>query len=519
MVRRPLILGFLFALTLARADPPQLDALFPAGGTRGETIEVKAIGKFKAWPPQVWSDHKGLRIEPTKKNGVVTIKIDPKAEFRPALVRFFDANGSSAAKPFVVSTRDEIQEIEPNDQPSKAQDLNATPAGIVVNGILKKEDSDFFRIMLEKGQILVARADAYALGSSIDPFISLLDPSGHEVALVSDSHNLDPHLIHEATQSGTYLMQIFALAHPAATAVIFSGSNSAVYRLNISLGKADPIKIQADHREQDLADENGSRRIRGSGSVEGTLSQKGEVDRYVFEARKGSSWQFHVDAHNLRFPTDPVFALDRPSGALVKEVDDVKPTKDPVYQSSSMPVDGNYTIRIWDRFRRGGPSLRYRLVISAPEPNLRVTIDKENYVLETNGTIEMKLKLDRKNGHETPLVMEIDDLPEGVSLEDANATAKAKDATLVLRATMDAPPANLTFRLRVSEQPDGKKHFTKYSFLNAKSRGDYLVNETQWLHLTIKPRNRLRKRKKRKNPNEFHDFRWFDRIPCTSFAS
>ena len=131
---------------------------------------------------------------------------------------------------------------------------------------------------------------------------------------------------------------------------------------------------------------------------------------------------------------------------------------------------------------------------------LMVTIDKENYVLETNGTIKVKLKLNRQNGHEAPLVMEIDDLPEGVSLEDANATAKAKDATLVLRATMDAPPANLTFRLRVSEQPDGKKHFTKYSFLNAKSRGDYLVNETQWLHLTVKPRKPVEKEKKKKEP-------------------
>ena len=87
--------------------------------------------------------------------------------------------------------------------------------------------------------------------------------------------------------------------------------------------------------------------------------------------------------------------------------------------------------------------------------------------------------------------MEIDDLPDGVSLEDANASGKAKDATLVLRATMDAPPASLTFRLRVLEETDGnatKERFATHSFLNAKSRGDYLVNETPWIHLTVKPK-------------------------------
>ena len=279
--------------------------------------------------------------------------------------------------------------------------------------------------------------------------------------------------------------------HPAATAVIFSGSDSAAYRLHLSLGDPEPIKISADHREQELPDVNGSRRIQAPVSVEGNLSQKGEVDRYLFEAKKGSAWQFQVDAHVLRLPTDPVFALDRPSGALIKEVDDVKPTRDPAYQSSVMPEDGNYTIRIWDRFHRGGPPLRYRLSITKPEPKLTVTIDKQNYLLESNGSTELKLKIDRKNGYDAPLVMEIDDLPQGISLEDANATGKAKDATLVLKAAMDAPPASLTFRLRVlgkSEDNATTEHFAKHSFLDSKSRGDYLVNETQWIHLTIKPK-------------------------------
>ena len=465
MFRHALILGFLFSHT--QADPPQLDAFFPAGGTQGETIEAKAIGKFNAWPPKPWTDHKGLQIEPTEKKGVITIKIAQKAEARPALIRLFDANGSSAAKIFVVSKRAEIREVEPNDQPRKAQDLNATRAGFVVNGVLKKGDSDFFRIPLEKGQALVAQANAYALGSLIDPFLSLRNPDGHEVALASDSHNLDPHLVYQATQSGPHLLQVFAVAHPAATAIIFSGSDSAVYRLTLSLGSPKPIKIQANHREQELADENATRRMQAPGSVEGILSQKGEVDRYFFEAKKGSAWQFQVDAHSLGLPTDPVFALDRPNGALVKEVDDVKPTKDPGYQSSSMPEDGNYTIRIWDRFHRGGPTMRYRLSITKPEPELTVTANKESYLLETNGTAELKLKLDRRNGHEAPLVMEIDDLPEGVSLEDANATGKEKDATLVLRATMDAPPASLAFRLRILERTDGnatKKRFATRSF-------------------------------------------------------
>jgi len=491
MLRSVLPLGFLFAYTLIQAEPPKLDALFPAGGRRGETIEVEAIGKFNAWPTEIWTDHAGLAIAPAEKKRRLTISIAPDAETRPALVRLFDANGSSAAKTFVISDHPETRETEPNDNSTQAQELNATTTGIVVNGVLKKSDTDFFRIKLEKGQTLVARADAYSLGSLVDPFLTLLDPDGHEVALASDSHNLDPYFVYQAIQSGPHVLQIFAMAHPAATAIIFSGSDSAVYRLALSLGSPEPVKIQADHQEQKLADENGSRRMNAPVSVEGILSQKGEVDRYLFEAKKGSAWQFRVDAHRLGLPTDPVFALDRPNGALIKEVDDVKPTRDPAYQSSAMPQDGNYTIRIWDRFHRSGPAMRYRLSLTKTEPKLRVTIDKQNYLLENNGTAELKLKLDRKNGHDKSLVMKIDGLPAGVSLEDANATGKAKEATLVLRASMDAPSTNLPFRLRILEKTDGnatKDSFATRSFLDSKSRGDYLVNKTEWLHLTVKPK-------------------------------
>ena len=87
--------------------------------------------------------------------------------------------------------------------------------------------------------------------------------------------------------------------------------------------------------------------------------------------------------------------------------------------------------------------------------------------------------------------MKIDGLPAGVSLEDANATGKAKEATLVLRASMDAPSTNLPFRLRILEKTDGnatKDSFATRSFLDSKSRGDYLVNKTEWLHLTVKPK-------------------------------
>ncbi|MBU61360.1 MAG: hypothetical protein CMI26_02515 [Opitutae bacterium] len=478
----------LLALLQLPATPPKLDALFPTGGQRGQTVEVEAIGSFGAWPPEVWTDHDGLKIEAEEKKGLLSISINSDAQLHPALIRLFDANGSTKTRTFVISKMKETNESEPNDNKAQAQEVNATATGIVMNGILKKGDSDFFRIALREGQAVVAETNAYSLGSLIDPFLVMLGPDGHEVAFASDSHNLDPILNYTAKTSGIHYLQLFAVAHPAATAIGFSGSDSSTYRITLILGALKNKSIPVDRNEEKLKEDNGSRRFPIPLMVQGVLSEKLEVDSYVFSAKKGEQWLVSVDAHRLHLPTDPVLSVYRTDGALLEEVDDVKPTNDPEYLLK-VSTDGNYTLRLRDRFGRGGPRFRYRLSVTKPKPELSVTVDKENIVLEANGTTELKLTLKRKQGHALPLRFAITPpLPSGVSLEDANASAKAKTATITLRASRDSEPINHRFQLQVfatDETNATTESRAAYSFLTSKSRGDYLVNKTKHLHLTV----------------------------------
>jgi hypothetical protein len=480
--------ALLLAVLELSATPPKLDALFPTGGQRAQTVEVEALGSFANWPPEIWTDHEGLKIEAAEKKGRLSVSIKQDAKMHPALIRLFDANGSSTARPFLISSIQEANEIEPNDNTGQAQELNATDSGIIVNGILKKGDSDFFRIALRKGQAVVAETNAYSLGSLIDPFLVMMGPDGQEVSSASDSHNLDPNLNYTAKTSGVHYLQLFAVAHPAATAIGFAGSNSATYRLTLTLGALKNKSIPVDRNEEELKEDNGSRRFRTPLMVQGVLSEKLEVDSYEFSGKKGDQWLVKVDAHGLHLSTDPVLALYRPSGALLKEVDDVKPTKDPEYLLK-VPEDGNYTLRIRDRFGRGGPRLRYRLSVTKPKPELSVTVDKEIVVLESNGTAKLKLTLNRKQGHSLPLRFAIaPPLPPGVSLEDANASQKAKTVTITLRASKEAEPVSHAFQLQVFETDETnatKESLASYSFLTSKSRGDYLVNKTNFFHLTV----------------------------------
>ena len=488
----PVAIFLLLPTLLLQADPPKLDALYPSGGERGETLEVKAIGTFGAWPPKVWTDHPDLSIVPKEKKGLLEIAVKPDARIRPALIRIIDFNGSSQARTFVISQNREFLETESNNHRKRAQDLNVTRRGIVVNGILKRDDSDFFHIHLRKGQTLNAEVDGYSLGSMIDPFLSLLDPLGHEVALASDTHNLDPKLSYKAEVCGPHYLQLFAVSHPAATFIGYAGSDSSTYRLSLSLGNKRPKELEADFKEYELREANGSRLIpRQPASVEGFLSNGHEVDSYVFEAKKRQKLQFSVYAQSLGLITDPVFSLHRPSGTLLKEVDDGKGTRDSSYLSSAMPEDGNYTLKVWDRFDRGGKPFRYLLEISNPLPELVANSNKEVLVLEANGTASLKLNLTRSNGNKNPLrIRTVPPLPKGVTLEDANASGKASQVELTFRATPEAGPANLPLRLRVIETEDDNstnRSFATRPLVYGSKKGDYLVNQTTWLHLTVKP--------------------------------
>ena len=492
----PAFLLPVFLLPILHATPT-LDALFPAGGRIGQHVEVTAVGEFQSWPVEAWTDHPDLIIEPTEKKGRFRFTLAKGAEPRPALVRLLDANGSSAAKPFVLSTTAETREAEPNDHRTKAQDLNATldpKHDLILNGILKKGDTDFLRIHLDKGQTLHARLHAYALGSLIDPFLRLLSPNGQPIALASDSHNLDPVLLHRADVSGVHYLQLFAVSHPAATSVAFAGSDSSVYRLHLSLRPTKPVSITADERENALPEQNGSRLLpEPPVSIAATLAEAGETDSYLLPAKKGKTYLVSIEAQRLQLPTDPVLTVHRTSGALLKETDDSTRNRFDADYSLKAPTDGLHILTVRDRFLRGGPAHRYRLSVTLPNPDLLVTIDKAEHVLEANGTTQLKLKLDRKHGHARPLRFEIrPPLPIGLTLEDANASASAKTATLTLRASLNTQPLHHPFRLHLLALDED--NVTKetdlgpvsHSYLTSQARGDYLVNQTTQLHLTVK---------------------------------
>jgi len=538
---RFLLFYLLFAICSTHAAVPVLDSLYPAGGQAGTTLTVTTSGKLDPWPVKVWTDTPGLIFTPEKAANTFTVKI--AGDLAPGVhqVRFYNDDGASSVRAFLVGTVPEIAEKEPNDSFKQAQVIEKLP--VIINGRLDKSgDVDSYAVKLEAGKWLVAAVDGYGLGSPIDPFLHLLDADGHRLAFANDTANFDPLLAWKVAKSGTYILQIAAFVHPPAADIRFAGSASSVYRLTITEGpyvghtfpsgarRVQKTVVQligwnlpAETAELDLTAETTADhfdyRAPGAGKpvqlplggdpevtekepnnkpaeaqkvtppcvVNGRIQPAGDVDRFSFAAKKDERFEFRVRSIELGFLLDTVLAVEDSTGSrLARNEMRGESITDPKL-SWTAPSDGTFIVSVADLEHRGGPDYVYRLEISHPEPDYTATIDNQSYRLEVGKTVEMKLNLNRLNGYKGKLAADIKGLPAGVSVKGDDLADKGGEVKLVLTAAEDAAPFSGPIQVVIVPAPgkDGKSRIASFVLKDKDAPGDLLLNETTNAWLTV----------------------------------
>ena len=94
------------------AAPPTFSHLLPAGGQRGTKVLVTASGSF-TWPVKVWSP--GVPAIAAAEAGKLGITIPPDLAADRVWLRLYNAEGATAAVPFLIGNLPELMEHEPNN--------------------------------------------------------------------------------------------------------------------------------------------------------------------------------------------------------------------------------------------------------------------------------------------------------------------------------------------------------------------------------------------------------------------
>ena len=118
---------------------PELKSFLPMAGRPGSTNVVVFSGSLDPWPPKVWCSEPGgiyFAAETNKNRFIVTIATN--AAPGPRLVRVYNEDGVSEPQFFIVDSLPQLEEKEPNNKFTIAQEVESLP--MVVNGRLNARD-------------------------------------------------------------------------------------------------------------------------------------------------------------------------------------------------------------------------------------------------------------------------------------------------------------------------------------------------------------------------------------------
>jgi hypothetical protein len=236
---------------VSRANPPVAAYIFPAGGQRGQTVNVRVGGLFLhdhcsfemlgpgvvasrvlRRTPTIWFEGPLLPLPesqqaedyPQDYAGQIRITPDSPLGLRPWCL--WTSQGAAAGPVhFMVGDLPEIVEQEIAGDPVPV----AVRLPVTINGrIFPRENVDIWSFSAKKGQSIAAEVFAARLGSPLDSYLEVIDPQGRRIAENDDTFGADSLARFTAALDGQYQVRI--------RDVNFRGGPAYVYRLTLTAG-------------------------------------------------------------------------------------------------------------------------------------------------------------------------------------------------------------------------------------------------------------------------------------------
>ena len=173
---------------LVAGHMPYLESLFPFGGRRGSSVELKWIGR----------NLEGVETLP--------LQVAPTAPLGRQEVRARTPLGFSNPVAFEVGDLEESADTEPNDTPQQAQVL--TLPRVVQGRIGAEKDADIFRFKAPADQRWIIEVQARPFGSRLDALLTLSDTNGTVLQRNDDAAGPDARIEFDAKKDAEYRLTL-----------------------------------------------------------------------------------------------------------------------------------------------------------------------------------------------------------------------------------------------------------------------------------------------------------------------
>lgn len=509
-----LALLFLAGQAVAQTSYPMISSVRPTAVQRGKAVALEVGGTQNfAGAYKVLFEGSGLAAEIVPPKGkapetlravplALTVAADTAAGVRE--FRVVSRLGVSSVGQLVVSEHPVVEEKGDNNTPAKA---NPITAPCTVSGRIEAaEDVDTFRFHARAGQTFTFEIHCARLQDKIhdlqkhaDPILTLSDASGRELAANDDTYFADSLLAYTFQQEGDYLIQVrdakydgdprwgYALlvtdgpyashVYPAAaqagrpvelepvgsaakargrvpvTAPRQPGLHEVV--LDTPAGKTPPVPLLVSDLPQALETEPNdtvaaATRVTLPCGLNGRIAAPGDVDHFVFAARKGQPLRFEVKARRfgtqLRSNLDSMLELLNTRGVVLASNDDT--TGKDAALTFTPTADGDYVLRVRDLNSKGGPEWVYHVEAEPARPDFVLRCDGDKAMIGPGSRTAWYVKLTRLHGFTGPVKIDVQGLPQGVTVNPLTIQPGQLQGLLVLSASPDA--AIDTANVRVS---------------------------------------------------------------------
>jgi hypothetical protein len=497
---------------------------------RGTTLELTLTGSNLAGPTGLLLSFPATVVIPTdanngKDNGklLVRLAVPKDAPLGFHTLRLATARGISNFRVFCVDDLPQILEVDTNRSRTTPQPV---PVPCVVAGKCDvPESADWYKVTVKAGQRVSFEVLGRRLGSAFDPQITLYDPrTGRELigGHSNDAPGLqtDPRLTHTFKDAGDYLVEIRDVSYRGAgdfwyrlrigdfpcattplplavkrgtkTAISFAGPNvegvapvevnapadpavaavwvapkgaNGLYGWPVNLALSDTDELLEQEPNDEPAKAN---RVPVPGAITGRFLKKGDLDHYVFAAKKGQRLIVEAHTHDLHSPAEVYMVLrDAKGGQLQASNPAAAPRLD-----FTAPADGDYTLAVEHLHYWGGPDETYRITVTPYEPSFEVSVALDRFSAPQGGTATLPILVTR---HDYPGPIEVSVRGEGLSgtvtiPAGQPPNPKVPAAQLQLTANASLPLGPRAFRIEGKATINGKPFMTFASVREAVSK-------------------------------------------------
>jgi hypothetical protein len=390
---------------------PRPKTVYPMGGMLGQELAVKFLGDI---------------------SGPISQSLKLPSEIEPKFPLYAQQNNLVSPTPnFIrVSAFPNVMEVEPNNDPQ-----TATPANqelpLAFNGIIQEPgDYDTFKFKAKKGQNLDIGVYARRLRSPLDSVLTVTDSKGKQIANNDDSAGPDSYARVSIPEDGDYFVRI--RDH------LRGGGPEYTYRIEITpaipvLTITVPQAVQNSQERQAIAIPRGNRM--------GTV---------IRATRANFSGDVAINAENLpkgvKAECEPMPANAEIIPVIFEAAPDA-PIAGKLSNFSAKPTDAKIDIK--GEFQQtidlvtGGNNTPYyqahvdRLaLVVAEEAPFKLTLVEPKTPLVQNGSMELKVKAERKAGFSGPITIRMLFNPPGTTAgTQAIIPANKDEATLPINAS------------------------------------------------------------------------------------